>query len=105
MKYLSLLIVVVALFSCEKKEVPLPLEEEHLSKILADVHVAEAAAQNITGPAKDSMLDIYYDQIYKINKIEKAEFMESMEILRNDPIRLERIYSRTMDILSTDPEE
>ena len=81
-------------FSCGSKSRSLPLSERKLADVLLDVHIAEAAAQNLGGKSRDSLLQIYYRDICRIHKIEMEELEKSMAIMREDPNRLTEVYSR-----------
>ena len=93
--------MVLLLTACNKNEAPqLSLTEEKLLDILIDVHVAEGSIQNIYGPEKDSLIDLYYQQIYKIHDITEATFNENMKIIRRNPAYVEKIYKKIVDKLS-----
>ncbi len=92
--FLTLLFV----FSCEEKA-PLPLKEEELITVLRDIHIAEAAMQNLIGITKDSVGEIYYEQTLNLHNIKKADFDSSMVILRRDPDRLGLIYDKIIEEL------
>jgi len=100
-RILLLLFTFVLIGGCGKKEAPpLPIGEEELIQTMADVHLAEAALQNLYGEEKDSIAQLYYQQIFFIHDIEKENFEESMNILRRHPETAERIYSLVMEELS-----
>lgn len=86
--------------SCRKRDKDLRIEEDKLVKVLVDIHVAEAAAQSLMGDTKDSMMFVYYRQVFHIHGIQQADFDSTMIILREDPVRLERIYAKVMDELN-----
>ena len=95
-----LLICITFLFSCKEEEIPLPISEEQLIPILVDVHIAEAAVQNVRYEIKDSISDIYYEQIFTIHKVEEKDFYETMDHLKRDAIKLEAIYAQVLEELS-----
>ena len=92
--------VLFSLFSCGKSDLPLSIREEALIPILADVHLAEAALQNTYGAVKDSLSGLYYEQIFTIHGVSQADFEQTMSILREDPLRMERIYGRVLELLT-----
>lgn len=96
MRY-SLLISLLLLISCTEEKVELPLSEEKLLPILIDVHVAEAALQNLRGDTKDSMANIYYEQICTIHAVDRVLLDSCLIFLRTEPIILERLYTRAME--------
>ena len=96
----------ILFFGCQQeKEDPLPYEDEKIISILLDVHLAEAALQSLGKVMKDSMTDVYYDQIYTIHHISKADFQKMMELLRNSPKNLNRIYGQLMERVEIEEKE
>ncbi|GJM34687.1 MAG: hypothetical protein DHS20C18_36880 [Saprospiraceae bacterium] len=94
---MTLLLTVV---SCGEKEADLFISEEAMVPILCDVHIAEAALQSLPMNSRDSMAEIYYRQIFQIHEVKWEDFEQTMSILREDPIRLERIYEHVMEELA-----
>jgi hypothetical protein len=84
------------LAACKPRPARLPLKEDKLVQVLADVHVAEAALQGLLGRTKDSMANVYYDQICIIHGVDRLLFDSAMQILQEDPERMERIYAEVM---------
>jgi hypothetical protein len=97
-KLFLLLAGVLSFFSCNNQAV-LPVEEEKVIEVIRDIHIAEAAMQNLLDITKDSMGDIYYQQIFEIHGMNKADFDSSMIILRRDPERLGIIYDKVLQEL------
>jgi hypothetical protein len=84
--------------SCQNDNPPeLPLPEEQLVKVLADVHIAEAAGQQLRGETKDSVMQVYYEQICTMHGVNQEDFKTSMELLRNEPGRLHLVYEKVME--------
>jgi len=88
-------IILLSTFSCES-ETRLPIEEEKLVDILRDIHIAEAAMQNLIGVTKDSFGIIYYNQVLGLYGVERAVFDTTMERLRKDPERLSVVYEKVI---------
>ncbi len=84
----------------EEKERPLLIPEDKLVEVLVDVHLAESALQNRFGPAKDSLAERYYEKIFELHDVERADFEETMERVRRDPETSERIYETVLEKLS-----
>ena len=99
-QFFIFIFALLGLFACEKKPSPLAISEPELIPILADVHIAEAALQHLRGELKDSMANVYYEQLYEIHEISEEDFGQTMEALREDPIRLERIYTQVIELIS-----
>lgn len=82
--------------SCGRETARPPIPEDKLIGALIDVHFAEAAVQSLRGATKDSVINLYYDQICEIHGLNREEFETTMEIYRNDPIRMEKLYTKVM---------
>ncbi len=99
MRYLILLGCLALLglqVSCQPRPVRLPVEEDKLILMLADVHVAEAALQGLLGLTKDSMANVYYDQICSIHGVDRLLLDSALQILQEEPERMEQIYAEVM---------
>lgn len=94
------LFVFILLISCQQKEQPLTVEEAAWINILVDIHLAEASIQNAVPNQKDSISDLYYEQVFKIHKIEKKDFMDNLLIMEKNPKMINEIYSKVMEELS-----
>jgi len=98
---IHILFLVLLITACGKPDAPqLSLTEEKLLDILVDVHIAEGSIQNIYGPEKDSLINLYYQQIYKIHDISEATFNENMKLIRRNPPYVEELYEKIVDKLS-----
>lgn len=94
-----LIITSLCFFSCNEKT-PCALADEELVLILADVQIAESAAQSIIGPARDSLLDAYYRQIFEIHEVGEEEFRDCFRALEEDPERMSEIYELVIEELN-----
>ena len=99
LRKIILIYISFILFSCVEKEKPLPMEEEVLIPLLVDVHIAEAALQNVSKIYKDSMADIYYDQLAEMHKISREELNETVLLMRTSPEKLNEIYTKVVEEL------
>jgi hypothetical protein len=86
-------------FACNVGQKRLPVPEKKLIEILTDAHYAEAALQEVYGNQKDSLKKIYYKEIFQLHKVSKEEMTKSMDILREDPARLDKIYQAILENL------
>jgi len=71
--YLYIFLCLLSVGSCMEKELVPVTDEEQIVRVLADLHVSEAAAQQFDVTLRDSFREVYYDQIFKIHQIEKEE--------------------------------
>lgn len=96
-----LLILSIWITGCGKeKPHALPVSEEKMVQVLADVHLAEAALQSLYGNEKDSTAQVYYQQIYLIHNIDEEQFEKTMQLIRRQPETAEHIYGQVMEELS-----
>ncbi|MFK8104628.1 MAG: DUF4296 domain-containing protein [Saprospiraceae bacterium] len=91
-----ILLFVLCTIACNQAA-DLRIEEEKLVQVLTDVHIAEGAAQNLVQPVKDSMLTLYYQQIFDIHKLEEADFKADMIYLSNHSKVSQDIYERVLN--------
>lgn len=94
-KLLAFFTILLISLSCTKEEA-LPVEEDKLVEVIRDIHIAEAAIQNLIGVTKDSVGEIYYDQIFEMHDVRKADFDSAMSILRTEPERFGLIYDEVL---------
>lgn len=98
-KIFTLILLVGA---CKKKAVTLPIEEEKLVRIVADVQVAEAVLQNSYGRLKDSMGNRYLSQILQIHGVDSIAFVQCMDYLLKDPAAMESLFGKVIETLEKD---
>ncbi len=75
------------------------ISEEKMIDILLDTHLAEAAVQTEKTHQKDSLLYIYYQEIYRIHDITKEDFERNLEAWFNDPIKSNNMYEKIIEKL------
>ena len=90
--YLSIVLVIS---SCEKPQT-LPLEEDKLIRVLADIHIAESALGQLNGKQKDTAAYVIYDQIYTIHEVREADVDSTLAILKRSPEKMSKIYEKVM---------
>jgi len=96
LKLLILIIFSISILTCQEEEIKPQIEEEKLIKILTDLHFSEAAILSLNQKIKDSISNIYYEQIFEIHGVADSVFYSDLEILRKDAKRLEEIYQKVM---------
>ena len=70
-----------------------------MAAVIADLHIAEAAASQQEGSKKDSIIKEYYRQIYEIHAINEDEFLKNLEMLKTDVEEMEKVYKIVNDSL------
>ena len=92
-------ILLITFLGCKQNEVEYVIEEEVMVKILMDIHIAEAAAQQGVISQRDSLRNLYYNQIFELHSVSKEKYEEDMELLKRDAPRLSNIYDKVIDQL------
>jgi len=95
----TLVFALSILFSCHAGQKRLPVPEKKLIEVLTDAHYAEAALQEVYGNQKDSLKRVYYQEIFQLHQVTEEQLTKSMDILRKDPIRLDKIYQKILENL------
>ncbi|MFK7979705.1 MAG: DUF4296 domain-containing protein [Saprospiraceae bacterium] len=97
-------VLVFALFvdvsSCTKEATPYQLTDEKLTNIITDIHISESATQHLSLSLRDSMVQVYLDQILEINEVSKAVFEPEYQQLKRDPKKLQLIYGKVIERLN-----
>jgi hypothetical protein len=86
--------------SCGDKEIPIPLSEEKLVDVMIDMHIAEAMIEKLPVSDRDTVGHVYYRMIYREHGVTQADFDESIQVLREDPERLDAIYVQVLEKLN-----
>ncbi len=81
------------------------LTDDQIARIIADMNVAEAAANGLSGYSKDSLTHFYYDQVLKLHGTTKDEYEKNLHILANDLPRMHAILDQVDHILEPDKKE
>ncbi len=86
--------------TCQKTVSKYELPEEILTKVLADIHISEAAIQHLSLELKDSMAQVYYEQIIEIHGVDQALFEKDFQQLKQDPEKLAKVYDKVIKQLN-----
>jgi uncharacterized protein DUF4296 len=86
----------IVTLGCQKEETP-TIPQEKMINILVDVHLVEASLLGFSGEQKDSLSQLYYDQIYQIHSISKDSFLTEMSFLKQHPEHLEEVYKKVIE--------
>ena len=77
----------------------LPIDDEKLIAALLDVQLAEVIPDGEIPEIRDSLMRIYYPQIFQKHGISAADFDTSMSRLARQPRRLEQFYRKVSEQL------
>lgn len=94
-------LVSIGLFiGCKPRQARLSMSDEEAIQLLADIHSAEAAAQHLPNPTRDSMVRVYYDQVFRLHHTDQAAYEELVVTLRKDPDRMSKLYEKVVEELA-----
>ena len=96
-KILFLVSIPFWLTTCTVPEPEFTLPEEELVKLLYDIQVAEAALQTVHSSVKDSVIAIYYDQVFELHGVDQETLMQNIEVLKKSPIKSNKIYKKVLE--------
>lgn len=98
----SIFLLLFFIFACrpEEKAPELPIPHEKLIPVLTDAYIAEAAINSLTGEIKDSMAEIYYEQIFEIHEIKRIDFDTTISIMQAYPNFMDTVYARVLERLT-----
>jgi hypothetical protein len=86
-------------FSCEKKVEKTTLSDEKITRIMADLYVADAATNGLSGYAKDSLAQVYFKQVLEMHGTTKEEYEKNLRLIANDLPRMEAIVNGAAELL------
>ena len=104
-KLLVLFVLTTLLLNgCEEKAEPYDFSDKEIKTILADIHTSEAALQSVFGKRKDSLRQVYMNDIYKIHRTDSLKIVRLLNKLREDPEKIEIVYQQLLEEMSSVPD-
>jgi len=88
------------LFSCEKRAEQPTFSDEKMARIMADLYIADAATNGLSGYPKDSLAAIYIRQVLELHGTTKEEYENNLRLIANDVPRMEAIVNQSESILN-----
>ena len=82
----------LTLFSCKNESQKWLVTPSKMIDVLADIHIAEAAVEGDVPTMKDSIMALYYPQIFAKNGVSKADFDSTFTIASRQPQALQNLY-------------
>ena len=96
-----LIAILGALNACESKKTEAPtLPDEKIARIMADISVADAATNGLAGPEKDSLMQIYFKQVFEMHGTTAEVYEKDLRIIAKDLPRMETIVKRADELLT-----
>lgn len=100
MKHLPVFLCIIQLLGCQVSKQPQPtLSDEQLSQTMADLYIAEAATTGMSGFSKDSLMKVYYQQVFEIHGITMEAYENDLKTASLDMNRLQNIVAEAQKIL------
>lgn len=105
------IMIVTAIFTaCNEtavnpKKIEPDIPQEKMIQILKDIHLAEAISQSERTNVKDSLLAIYYDDIYRIHNITKEDLERNLKLWMSDAEMTDQLYEKVIEELSKEESE
>ncbi|MDX1911378.1 MAG: DUF4296 domain-containing protein [Saprospiraceae bacterium] len=87
-------------FSCQQKQVETPvLSDEKLARIMADISIADAATTGLSGYAKDSLMQVYFKQVFDIHGVDLETYEKDLRILAKNLDHMEQVVKLADELL------
>lgn len=93
--------LLVLLFQCAPREpqVVTDLPDEKITQIMADLYVADAATNGLAGYEKDSLMKVYFKQVFEMHGIEQERYERNLEGLSVNILRMESVVRAADSLL------
>jgi len=97
----SFVVLMLSVFfsNCSSNNADYSISDDDFAIVLADLHLAENLAQNATGKTKDSLALHFFGEVFKIHQLDSLEIERNIELLKNDPKKLSKIYEKVLEVL------
>jgi len=73
---------------------PPPVDLDELAPMMADLHVADALATEVPVLIRDSIKQVYFDQVLKDYSMNEATFDSLTWIVRQEPEWVDSLYTK-----------
>jgi hypothetical protein len=87
--------------SCQNPQKSIPvLPEDKISRIMADLAIADAATTGLSGYAKDSLMHVYFKQVFDMHGTTQEAYESDLRILATDLSRMEIVVKKADELLT-----
>lgn len=62
------------------------ISDDEIAQIMADLYVAEAATVGMTGYSKDSLMQVYYNQVFEMHGYNKILYENNLRLISTDDL-------------------
>lgn len=101
----SLFLLLALFFSCGEKAERASLTDEQISRIMADMFIADAATTGLAGYPKDSLMHVYFAQVLEMHHVTAEEYEKNLALLAKDLDRMGAVTRAASDLLNTEKKE
>lgn len=101
-KYLLPVSLCISLFlgNCKSDQTLVPsLSDDKIARIMADLAIADAATTGLSGYVKDSLMHVYFKQVFDIHGVSDSVYEADLRILAKDLPRMEMVVKKADELL------
>jgi hypothetical protein len=77
------------------------LSKEKLARIMADLNISEAATIGLAGYPKDSLMKVYFNQVFEIHGTTPEVYENDLRIVGSDLQQLREIILNSVQLLDS----
>jgi len=88
-------------YACTENKMQPIWPDDKMARIMADLSVAEAAANGLNGYSRDSLAQIYFKQVFELHGVTLEDYEQNLGLLSNDMPRLGAVMDSAQAILKS----
>ncbi|MBN8677040.1 MAG: DUF4296 domain-containing protein [Chitinophagales bacterium] len=93
--------LLLLLAACQSNQHQSPvLADDKISRIMADLALADAATTGLAGYTKDSLMQVYFKQVFEIHGVTEEAYEKDLRILADDLNHMEVIVKKADELLT-----
>ena len=77
------------------------VSDEKMARVIADLAIADAATNGITGYEKDSLMQAYFQQVLQLHGLTLEQHEKNLRIFANDMDKMQEILENAEMLLDT----
>lgn len=101
--FLFLILLSSSMWACQfqhSAEKP-SVSDEKMARIMADLAIADAATNGIAGYDKDSLVQVYYRQVFELHGITMEEHEKNLHIYANNSDQMKALLEKAAVLVDT----
>lgn len=75
------------------------MPDEKIARIMADLSIAEAATNGLNGYQKDSLMHVYFTQVFQMHGVSAEAYERDLRIIASDLQHMEEIVKKAEEFL------